>query len=72
MIQVTRLDGSPLLLNLDLIVAIEQTPDTMVSLTTGDRVHVRETPADVLDRITSYKQKMARGGTDLRSLVKAS
>jgi len=62
MIAVTRLDGSPLLLDIGLIVAVEQTPDTLVSLTTGDRVHVREAPAEVLDRVTRYKQSLARVG----------
>ena len=60
MITLTRLDGSPVVLPLDVIVAIEQTPDTMLSLTTGARVHVREAPREVLARITHYKQQAAR------------
>ena len=61
MIRVTRLDGSPLLLNVDLIVAIEQTPDTLVSLTTGDAVLVRESTEDLVDRITRFKREVASG-----------
>lgn len=60
MIAVTRLDGSPLLLNVDVIVSIERTPDTLVSLTTGDTVLVRETPEEVVDRMTRYKRDLAR------------
>ena len=60
MIPVTRLDGSSMLLNIDLIVTIEQTPDTLVSLTTGDRVLVRESPDELVVRITRYKRDIAR------------
>ncbi len=64
MITVTRLDGSLLLLNVDLIVAIETTPDTLVSLTTGDTVLVREAPAELVNRITRFKAAVARSAAD--------
>lgn len=64
MITVTRLDGSQLLLNVDLILAIETTPDTLVSLTTGDTVLVRETPAELVNRITQFKGAVARSAAD--------
>jgi flagellar protein FlbD len=66
MITVTRLDGSPLLLNVDLIVAIERTPDTLISLTTGDTVLVLESPEELVRRITRYKQTLAGGIPVLR------
>jgi flagellar protein FlbD len=49
-----------MLLNIDLIVTIEQTPDTLVSLTTGDRVIVRETPDELVTRIIHCKREVAR------------
>jgi flagellar protein FlbD len=61
MITVTRLDGSPLFLNVDLIVAIERTPDTLVSLTTGDAVIVRESPEELVERITRFKRELSSG-----------
>ena len=64
MITVTRLDGSKLLLNLDLIVAIETTPDTLVSLTTGDTVLVREDPAELVNRIIRFKGAVAQSAAD--------
>ena len=60
MIEVTRLDGSPLLVNVDLILTIEQTPDTLVSLTTGDRVLVRESPDELVTRIKRYKRGLVQ------------
>ena len=62
MISVTRLDGSAVLINIDLIMSIEQTPDTIVMLTTGDAVHVREAPEEIADRILRYKRELAAGG----------
>jgi flagellar protein FlbD len=63
MVTVTRLDGSALLLNVDLIMTIEQTPDTLVSLTTGDRVIVLESPEELVTRITRFKRELARTPT---------
>jgi flagellar protein FlbD len=60
MIVVTRLDGSSALLNIDLIVTIEQTPDTMLSLTTGDMMLVRESPEELVERITRFKRGVER------------
>ena len=60
MITVTRLDHSLLLLNVDLIVAIETTPDTRVSLTTGDTVLVREAPDELVTRIIRFRGAVAR------------
>ena len=62
MIPVTRLDGSSMLLNADLILSIERTPDTLVMLTTGDAVHVREAPDEVAERILRYKRDLLAGG----------
>jgi flagellar protein FlbD len=58
MIPVTRFDGSPLLINVDLIVTIEQTPDTLILLTTGDAVHVREAPEELVSRILRFKREL--------------
>ena len=62
MIAVTRVDGSSLLLNVDLIVAIERTPDTIVMLTTGDAVHVREAPEELVERILRFKRQAGGRG----------
>ena len=58
-IAITRLDGSAVLLNLDLIVSIEQTPDTLIALTTGDRVLVRERPDELVERIVAFRRQVA-------------
>ncbi len=54
MILVTRLDRQVMLLNPDLIVTIEETPDTVVTLTNGHHLLVRERGQVLLNRIVAY------------------
>ena len=67
MITVHRLglEPKPFLLNCDLIVMVESTPDTIVTLTTGDRVGVVETPAEVRAEVARWRagvQRLATAG----------
>jgi flagellar protein FlbD len=54
LITVTRLNGQPIILNALLIESIEETPDTLVALTTGKRMAVRESGADVVKLVKQY------------------
>lgn len=54
MIVLTRLNGQQFVLNADLIRTIEQTPDTTISLTTGERMVVRETLGEVVGLALDY------------------
>ncbi|MEO1498044.1 MAG: flagellar FlbD family protein [Planctomycetota bacterium] len=56
MIRLNRLDGEPFLLNAELIKYVESRPDTFVTLTTGDRIVVSQTPDEVLGRTLEYHQ----------------
>ena len=42
MIHLSRLNGKPFVLNADLIKFVEATPDTIISLTTGEKIMVAE------------------------------
>ena len=42
MIELTRLNGNPMVLNSDLIKTAEASPDTMLTLITGEKLIVRE------------------------------
>ena len=59
MIAVTRLDGRELVVNLDRVVSVESTPDTMLTLTGGDRLMVREGVDEVVRRAIDYKRRSA-------------
>ncbi|RKP55464.1 flagellar protein D [Cohnella endophytica] len=54
MIQVTRLNGSKFHLNALLIETVEETPDTIISLTTGKKFIVLENSSDVIRSIRHY------------------
>lgn len=56
MIQLSRLNGQPFLLNAELIRYVEEVPDTLITLTTGDRLFVRESMEEVLRRVIAYQQ----------------
>ena len=49
MIKVTRLNGKEFVLNVDLIETMEETPDTVITLTGGNKYLVSE-PIKVLKR----------------------
>lgn len=56
MIKLTHLNGEPFLLNAELIRYVEARPDTFITLTTHDRVVVRETMDEVLQKAVAYQQ----------------
>lgn len=56
MISITRLGGQAILVNADLIELVETTPDTIITLTTGKRLLVRETPQELTDRVLRYRR----------------
>lgn len=63
MIAVTRLDGSPLWLNTDLIESVEPTPDTLISMTNGDKLFVREAPDVIVERVIGFKRAVQAQAT---------
>lgn len=56
MIRLTHLNGEPFLLNAELIRYVEARPDTFITLTTGDRLVVKEGLDEVMDRTIRYQQ----------------
>ena len=61
MIQLTRLNHIPLILNSDLIQHIEATPDTIIVLTTGQKFMVTETVNEVIEKVIQYRRSIAAG-----------
>jgi len=56
MIKLTRLSHEPLVLNSDLIEHMEVTPDTVITLTTGQKLRVSETADEVIVRVIEYRR----------------
>lgn len=61
MIQLTRLNNSPFFVNSDLIKFVEESPDTFVTLTTGEKLVVREKASDVLARVIAFRRLVLEG-----------
>lgn len=64
MIIVTRLNGSEIVVNADLIETVEATPDTIVTLVDGTRYVVEESPSELVDRIKTYRAAVLRFSDD--------
>jgi len=60
-IYVTRLDGSILVVNADLIETVEHTADTVITLLDGKKLVVKTPVDDVVDSVIGYRQTIARG-----------
>lgn len=58
MIALTRLNGGAIMVNSDLIEAMEETPDTVVTLSSGNKFVVREKMDEVQARIIDFKRKI--------------
>lgn len=56
MIDITRMDGSMLTINAELIEAVEETPDTVITLTTGRKIIVKESRQEVKNLVKSYRK----------------
>ena len=54
MIEVTRMDGKKILLNPNLMETVEETPDTVITLTTGRKLIVKESRQDIQNLVKSF------------------
>jgi flagellar protein FlbD len=59
MIKLTRFDGSEFAVNADLIKFVESTPDTIVTLTSDQKILVLETVEEVIAKVMEYKRNAA-------------
>ncbi len=60
MIQLTRLNHIPMVLNSDLIEHIEITPDTVITLTSGQKIMVLEPATEVVERVVAFRRSVLR------------
>jgi len=61
MIKLTRLNNQPLVVNCDLIKSVENAPDTVLTLVTGEKIIVRETSEQILDRVIAFRRAVLAG-----------
>ncbi len=56
MIEVTKINGVKVLINPDLMEFVEETPDTVISFTTGRKIIVKESRQDIKNLVKSYRK----------------
>ena len=61
MIEVTRINGSKVLINPDLIEIVEETPDTVVAFTTGRKLIIKEGRKEIKNLVKSYRKEIFAG-----------
>jgi flagellar protein FlbD len=59
MIQLTKINGHQIVLNPDLIEYIEETPDTVITLTNNDKIIVRDRMTEIIDKVIRYRRTLA-------------
>ena len=56
MILLTKINNAPIAVNADLIQYIEETPDTVITMTNNDKVVVQEPMAEIIQRVVHYRR----------------
>jgi flagellar protein FlbD len=60
MIRLTRINQVPLVLNADLIEHMEATPDTIITMTNGQKFVVLESSEDVIRKVIEFRREILR------------
>ena len=58
MVILTKLNDQTFTVNCDLIETLEQTPDTVIVMTTGNKYVVKESPKEIIDKIVEFKRRI--------------
>ena len=67
MVPITRLNGTVLVVNAEMIEFLEATPDTIITLTDGRKVIAKESVEDVIDKVVEYKRRCFHSTPEVRS-----
>ncbi len=59
MIQLTKINGHQIVLNSDLIEYIEETPDTVITLSNNDKVIVKDRMTEIIEKVVRYRRTLA-------------
>ncbi|NSW82416.1 MAG: flagellar FlbD family protein [Syntrophothermus sp.] len=58
MLRLTRLNGEKIILNPEMVEYLEETPDTVITLTTGKKLVVRESISRISEEMIRYKRRI--------------
>jgi len=65
MIPLTRLNHNPVFLNPDLVKSVEALPDSVITLTNGEKLLVLESGSQILNLIVAFRQRVLGVGARL-------
>jgi flagellar protein FlbD len=58
MIHLTRLNNSTFTINSDLIKFVEKSPDTVITLLSGEKILVQESVEEVVERVVDFRRQL--------------
>ena len=58
MIEVTKINGTKILINPDLMELVEETPDTVITFTTGRKIIVKESRQEIKNLVKLYRKEI--------------
>lgn len=61
MIKLKRINATDIVINAELIEMVEETPDTIITLTNGHKMVVAESADEIIQKVITYKQKLFKG-----------
>lgn len=61
MVNVTAFDGKEFFINCDLIETIKETPDTVIALSNGKKLIVKESSEEIVERVIEFRRKILTG-----------
>lgn len=62
MVEVTKINGVKILVNPHLFEIVEETPDTVITLTTGKKIIVKESRQEIKNLVILYKREFMTTG----------
>ena len=63
MIKLTRTSGKEFVLNADLIIEVQETPDTVITMNNGKKLLVKDSADDIISKVVTYRQRIMAGIT---------
>ena len=64
MIRVTKLNGEEMFINAELIESVQSRPDTLITLTNGNRIMVQNSVNEIIEKVKIYKKEISRAVTE--------
>ena len=59
MIELTKLNGGKLVVNCELIEFVEALPDSLIKLTTGKKIMVKENIAEIIAAVVDFRKRIS-------------